>query len=70
VCTILNESGWKPEVIELQLAHQARNKVLAAYNRVTYLPERRTMMQQGADVLEAYAAGDGKILPGRFGPAG
>ena len=31
--TLLNEQGWHPDVIELQLAHAERNKVRAAYNR-------------------------------------
>ena len=31
--TLLNEQGWHPDLIELQLAHAGRNKVRAAYNR-------------------------------------
>jgi integrase len=31
--TLLNELGFPPDVIELQLAHQERNEVRAAYNR-------------------------------------
>jgi hypothetical protein len=42
---LLNEKGWHPDVIELQLAHAERNKVRAAYNRAQRLGERRTMMQ-------------------------
>lgn len=49
--TLLNEQGWHPDLIELQLAHQERNKVRAAYNRATRLPERRKMMQAWADYL-------------------
>jgi len=55
--TTLNEHGWQPDVIERQLAHGERNKVRAAYNRATYLPERRKMMQAWADHLEAQRAG-------------
>jgi integrase len=29
--TLLNEQGWHPDLIELQLAHAERNKVRAAY---------------------------------------
>jgi integrase len=47
--TLLNEKGWHPDVIELQLAHAERNKVRAAYNRAQRLGERRTMMQAWAD---------------------
>lgn len=50
--TTLNEQGWKPDVIERQLAHGERNKVRAAYNRASYLPERRKMMQHWADYLD------------------
>src|SRR6185312_862340 len=31
--TLLNEQGFPPDVIELQLAHAERNKVRAAYSR-------------------------------------
>jgi integrase len=51
--TRLNELGWKPDVIERQLAHAERNKVRAAYNRAQYMEERRKMMQAWADYLDA-----------------
>ena len=50
--TLLNEQGFPPDVIELQLAHAERNKVRAAYNRAQRLPERRAMMQAWADYLD------------------
>jgi cell wall assembly regulator SMI1 len=50
--TLLNEQGFPPDVIELQLAHAERNKVRAAYNRAQRLAERRKMMQVWADYLE------------------
>lgn len=50
--TILNESGFKPDVIERQLAHIERNKVRAAYHRSEYLDERKIMMQWWADFIE------------------
>ena len=50
--TILNEQGFRPDVIERQLAHVERNKVRAAYHRAEYLPERRKMMQHWADYLQ------------------
>lgn len=53
----LNEAGFRPDVIERQLAHKEPNKVRAAYNRTEYLPERRTMMQRWADMVDAYARG-------------
>ena len=50
--TALNEMGFKPDVIERQLAHAERNKVRAAYHRSEYLAERRQMMQVWADYLD------------------
>lgn len=54
--TILNEHGFRADVIERQLAHSERNSVRAAYNHAQYLPERRTMMQWWADYLDEVAA--------------
>ncbi|MDF0604042.1 integrase arm-type DNA-binding domain-containing protein [Neisseriaceae bacterium TC5R-5] len=51
--TVLNEEGFKPDIIERQLAHAERNKVRAAYHRAEYLEERRTMMQWYGDFLES-----------------
>jgi len=53
----LNEAGYRPDVIERQLAHKEPNKVRAAYNRTEYLPERRKMMRQWAGMADAYARG-------------
>lgn len=54
--TVLNESGFSPDVIERQLAHSERDKVRAAYNHAQYLPERRKMMQWWADYLDDAAS--------------
>jgi integrase len=50
--TLLNELGFPPDIIELQLAHHERNEVRAAYNRAQRLEERRKMMQAWADYLD------------------
>ncbi|MDQ6950286.1 MAG: site-specific integrase [Mariprofundales bacterium] len=63
--TILNEQGWKPDVIERQLAHVEGNSVRAAYNHAEHLPERRKMMQQWADSLDALRDGAQVIPIGR-----
>lgn len=55
--TRLNELGFPPDVIELQLAHVERNKVRAAYNKAERLAERRDMMQAWADYLDALRTG-------------
>lgn len=60
--TLLNEQGWNPELIELQLAHAERNKVRDAYNRAQRLSERRKMMQWWSDYLDALRAG-AKVIP-------
>ena len=58
--TALNEMGFRPDVIERQLAHQERNAVRASYNRAEYLAERRTMMKHWADHL--YAITEGNVV--------
>ena len=55
--TCLNEAGWNPELIELQLAHVDGNEVRNAYNRAQKLKERREMMQAWADQLDAMREG-------------
>jgi hypothetical protein len=55
--TCLNEQGYHPDLIELQLAHAERNQVRAAYNKAQRLPERRKMMQAWADYLAGLRAG-------------
>lgn len=62
--TCLNEQGWNPDLIELQLAHAERNKVRAAYNRSTRLQDRRQMMQAWADYLDTLRVG-AAIIPFR-----
>jgi integrase len=54
--TLLNEQGFPPDVIELQLAHAERNKVRAAYNRAQRIGERRQMIQAWADYLDGLRA--------------
>lgn len=60
--TALNEMGFRPDIIERQLAHCERNAVRGAYNRAEYLEDRKVMMQQWADHLDAIASG-AKVLP-------
>jgi integrase len=57
--TMLHELGYRPEVIEKQLAHAERNKVKAAYNHAYYLAERREMMQAWADWIDGLSAKGG-----------
>jgi integrase len=59
--TLLNEQGFAPDVIELQLAHIERNKTRAAYNRASRLAERAKMMQAWADYLDGLK-GSGSVV--------
>lgn len=58
--TLLNEMGYRSDVIERQLAHSERNKVRASYNHAEYMEERRSMMQDWADFLEDPMRNKGK----------
>jgi integrase len=60
--TVLNEMGYRPDVIERQLAHTEKNAVRAAYHRSQYLEERLTMMQAWADFLDAQRADAPNVL--------
>jgi integrase len=62
--TALNEMGFRPDVIERQLAHQEQNAVRAAYNRAEYLRERRAMMKHWADYLDPLAGNN--LIPMRL----
>jgi len=63
--TILHEQGFDHAHIELQLAHQERNAVSAAYNHATYLKQRAKMMQSWASFLDQQLRGNVYTLQGR-----
>jgi integrase len=50
--TLLNERGYRPDLIERQLSHVERNAVRGAYNRAEFLEERRAMMADWAVFLD------------------
>lgn len=51
--TILDEVlGFRPDIIEHQLAHEVKDPNGRSYNRTAHLPERRRMMQEWADYLD------------------
>lgn len=51
--TILDEVlGFRPDIIEHQLAHAVKDPNGRAYNRTSFLPERKEMMQKWADYLD------------------
>lgn len=55
--TELNERGYNSDWIEAQLAHASEDKIRATYNKAQYLEQRRGMMQDWADSIDALAAG-------------
>ncbi|MCW5621909.1 MAG: tyrosine-type recombinase/integrase [Burkholderiales bacterium] len=56
--TIATESGlWRVEAIEASLAHSERDDVRAAYQRSTFLEERRRLLQWYADELDRLESG-------------
>lgn len=55
--TILDEVlGFRPDVIEHQLAHAVKDPLGRAYNRTSHLQARREMMQRWADYLDELAS--------------
>lgn len=47
VSTVMNEAGLNPDVIEAALAHSDKNEVRKAYNRSTYLIQRKDLINWG-----------------------
>lgn len=61
--TILDEVlGFRPDIIEHQLAHAVKDPNGRAYNRTAFVNDRSKMMQQWADYLDGLKAG-AKIIP-------
>lgn len=57
--TILDEVlGFRPDIIEHQLAHAVKDPNGRAYNRTTHLVERTRMMQEWADYLDRLRVGN------------
>lgn len=55
--TTLNEQGFDRDVIEVALAHKDKDKIRAAYNRSTYLKQRREMMEWWSEHIEKASNG-------------
>lgn len=54
--TLLDEElGFRPDIIEHQLAHAVKDPLGRAYNRATHLQVRREMMQKWSDYLDELA---------------
>ncbi len=67
--TLLDEElGYRIEWIECQLAHAVKDANGRAYNRTTYLKQRKEMMQHWADYLDGLKAEaiKGNVITGTF----
>ena len=51
--TIKEKLHYRHETIDRQLAHAPENKIVAAYDRAEFLDERKVMMQEWADFVDA-----------------
>ncbi len=63
--TIKEKLGYRHEVIDRQLAHAHKSKIIAAYDRAQFLDDRRKMMQEYADYIDSIiknenASGEGE----------
>lgn len=54
--TLKEDLGYRHEVVDRQLAHAPEDKLERAYDRASYLKERRPMMQAWADYLDSITA--------------
>lgn len=66
--TIKERLGYRHEVVDRQLAHAPKDKLESAYDRAQFLAERKRMMQDWADYLDAIASG--QIVTGTFAKVG
>jgi integrase len=55
--TTLNEQGFNSDVIEAALAHTDKNTIRKAYNRTSYLEQRRPLMKWWSDHIEQASYG-------------
>ncbi|NPE59302.1 tyrosine-type recombinase/integrase [Dickeya dadantii] len=65
--TAANEAGFPPDVIEAALAHVDTNEVRRAYNRSTYLEQRKVLMCWWGEFVETAATGKAMAADGAKG---
>lgn len=51
--TAMNEANFNPDVIETSLAHIEKNSVRKAYNRATYLTQRKELMLWWGEIINS-----------------
>jgi integrase len=64
--TRLHEAGFAPDWIEKALSHKQQG-VRGIYNRAEYAEQRKRMLQQWADFVDAQIEDGKKVVLGRFG---
>ena len=57
--------GFRPDLLEHQLAHTVKNPLGRAYDRTSYADERRQLMQTWSDYLENLKANPKVVNPPR-----
>ena len=55
---LVEQLNYPAEYVEMQLAHRVRDAMGRAYNRATYLEQRREMLQTWADYLDGLRRGE------------
>ena len=66
--TLLNELGFNSDWIEKCLAHEDGRSSRGVYNKAEYEMQRRHMMQEWSDVIDAWVAGK-KFVPTLISPS-
>jgi hypothetical protein len=64
----MSDAGWAPEIIEVSLQHEIRG-VRGIYAKTQYLDQRREMLVQWSNMLDAAMRETGNVLLGRFAHA-
>jgi integrase len=60
--TYFNETDVSGELIEQTLAHKEKDKIRGAYNHAKKLDQRRALLQQWADLTDAWRSG-ARVIP-------
>jgi integrase len=61
---------FRVDLLEHQLAHRVKSPNGRAYDRTSFLPERKRMMQRWSDYCDRLKdGGESKVVVGRFGAA-
>lgn len=63
--TTLNEQGFNADVIEAALAHTDKNTIRKAYNRTSYLEQRRPLMKWWSEHVEQASYGSLSVTGAR-----